>query len=196
MNILRLAILVIFYLVQPVMADTKPVDKKTPAVMAKAVPPAKKDVKKAKAPAKAKKPAGFVIGKNIKVGMPLEEAIKLLGIPRSIKVERGTESRLDSIAIAYANHGIVLHTLNDKKRIEALEILPQFKGSFVAGVKMGEKVTTMIEKYGVPQSMNAGMAKYPERGLYFSLKKNAVVAAHIFAKNSKLLSHQLFKSRR
>ncbi len=187
MNILRLAVLVIFCLMQPVavMADTKPTDKQTPAM--------KTETKKA--PAKAKKPAGLVIGKNIKVGMSLEEAVKLLGIPRSIKVVRGTESRLDSTAIAYANHGIVLHTLNDKKRIAALEILPQFKGSFAAGVKMGEKVTVMIEKYGVPQSMNAEMAKYPEKGIYFSLKKNTLVAAHIFAKNSKILSHQLYKNR-
>ena len=92
----------------------------------KSAVPAKKDAKKTKAPAKAKKkkPEGLVIGKNLKVGMPMEEAIKLLGIPRSIKIKRGTGSKLDSISIEYANHGIVLHSLNGKNKIEVLEILP------------------------------------------------------------------------
>ena len=111
---------------QGVLADTKPTDKQTPATMAKAdtakpatpAKPAKKGAKKAQAPAKAKKkkPEGLVIGKNLKVGMPLANAIKLLGIPGSISVKRGTESKLDSVAIAYGNHGIVLHSLNGKKK--------------------------------------------------------------------------------
>ena len=158
---------------------------------------AKKGAKKTKAPAKAKKkkPEGLVIGKNLKVTMPLAEAIKLLGIPGSISINRGTESKLDSISIAYANHGIVLHSLNGKKHIEALEILPQFRGSFAEGIKIGEKFTVLIEKYGVPQSMNASMAKYPKKGMYFSLKENVLVAAHVFRKNSEILSHQLYKNR-
>ncbi len=158
---------------------------------------AKKGAKKTKAPAKAKKkkPEGLVIGKNLKVTMPLAEAIKLLGIPGSISINRGTESKLDSISIEYANHGIVLHSLNGKRKIEVLEILPQFKGSFAEGIKIGEKFTVLIEKYGVPQSMNASLAKYPEKGMYFSLKENVLVAAHVFAKNSKILSHQLYKNK-
>ena len=163
----------------------------------KSAVPAKKDAKKTKAPAKAKKkkPEGLVIGKNLKVGMPMEEAIKLLGIPRSIKIKRRTESKLDSISIEYVNHGIVLHSLNGKKKIEVLEILPQFKGRFAEGIKLGEKFTALIEKYGVPLSMNASLAKYPEKGMYFSLKENVLIAAHVFAKNSKILSHQLYKNR-
>ncbi len=174
-----------------VLADTKPTDNQTAKPIATAAD-------KTAVPAKAekKKPEGLVIGKNLKVGMPLEEAIKLLGIPRSIKVKRGTESTLDSISIEYANHGIVIHFLSDKKKIEALEVLPQFVGRFAEGVKMGAKVAAMIDKYGVPQSMNASLAKYPERGMYFSLKENVLVAAHVFAKNSKILSHQLYKNRR
>ena len=194
-------------------APAKKVEKAKPATMAKAdttkpVMPAKKkankaavaakqDAKNTKAPAKAKKkkPEGLVIAKNLKVTMPLAEAIKLLGIPGSISINRGTESKLDSISIAYANHGIVLHSLNGKKHIEALEILPQFKGSFAEGIKIGEKFTVLIEKYGVPQSMNASMAKYPKKGMYFSLKENVLVAAHVFRKNSEILSHQLYKNR-
>ena len=61
---------------------------------------------------------------------------------------------------------------------------------------MGAKVAAMIDKYGVPQSINASLARYPDKGLYFSLKENVLIAAHVFDKNSKLLSHQLYKDRR
>ncbi len=206
MNTLKFVVSFIFCLMLPagVMADTNDNQTAQPAKVVKpeaANPPksAKPATpeKKAAAPAKAekKKPEGLVIGKNLKVGMSLEDAIKLLGIPRSIKVKRGTESTLDSISIEYANHGVVIHFLNGKRQIEGLEILPQFKGRFAEGVKMGEKVVSMIDKYGVPESMNDTLAKYPEKGMYFSLKSNVLVAAHVFSKNSKLLSHNLYKNR-
>lgn len=184
MNILKFAVLCTVCLMQPawVLADTKPADEQTAEPSVAVV-------------IEEKKPEGLVVGKNLKVGMSLEEAIKLLGTPGSIKIKRGTESKLDSISIQYVNHGITLHALNGKKNIEALEILPEFKGSFAEGVKLGEKFTVLIEKYGTPQSMGTSLAKYPERGMYFILKENMVVAAHVFAKNSKILSHQLFKNK-
>jgi hypothetical protein len=197
-KIFNFAVLFVFCLMQSsvVLAETKPDDaQKAENKMDVAD---KKDATPSKVPAKdeKKKPEGLVIGKNLKVGMPLKDAIKLLGIPGAIDIKRGTESKLDSTSIKYANHGIVLHTLSGKIKIEALEILPQFKGSFVAGVKIGVKVTDLIEKYGVPQSMNSSLAKYPEKGMYFSLKGNVLVAAHVFVKNSKILSHQLYKTLR
>jgi hypothetical protein len=193
-NIFSYAVIFIFCLMQSsvALADTDEMQKAKPMVDAAK---AKKQATAVPAKAEEKKPEGLIIGKNLNVGMPLQEAIKLLGIPGSISVKRGTESKLDSTAIVYANHGIVLHSLSGKKKVEALEILPQFKGSFAAGVKIGVKFASLIEKYGVPQSMNANLAKYPEKGLYFSLKENVLVAAHVFAKNSKILSHQLYKNR-
>jgi hypothetical protein len=138
---------------------------------------------------------GFVVGKNLKVGMTLDKAIILLGVPITITVKRGTEASLDSIAIKYASHGVVIHTLNGKQKVEAIELLPNFKGQFANGIKMGNKVPKLIEKYGVPQSMSDSLARYPDKGIYFSLKKNILVSTWIFLKNSKILSHQLFKSR-
>ncbi len=141
-----------------------------------------------------KKLKGFVVGKNLKVGMTLDQAITLLGVPKKIEVERGTEPSLDSLSIKYVNHGVVIHTLNGKQKVEAIELLPAFKGQFANGIKMGDKVPTLIKKYGVPQSMSASLARYPDKGLYFSLKENVLVSTWIFVKNSKIFSHQLFKS--
>jgi hypothetical protein len=157
-------------------------------------PKAVAKVIKKQAKADKKKLEGFVVGKNLKVGMTLDKAITLLGVPKKIKVERGTEPNLDSISIKYATHGVVIHTLNGKQKVEAIELLPTFKGQFANGIKMGDKVPTLIQKYGVPQSMSASLARYPDKGLYFALKENVLVSTWIFVKNSKIFSHQLFKS--
>jgi hypothetical protein len=158
-------------------------------------PKAVAKVTKKQATVEKKKIKGLVVGKNLKVGMTLDKAIALLGVPIKITVKRGTEPSLDSIAIKYASHGVVIHSLNGKQKVEAIELLPTFKGHFANGIKMGNKVPKLIENYGVPQSMSDSLARYPDKGIYFSLKKNEFVSAWIFLKNSKILSHKLFKSR-
>jgi hypothetical protein len=162
--------------------------------VAKVKPKAVAKVIKKQAKAGKKKLKGFVVGKNLKVGMTLDQAITLLGVPKKINVERGTEPSLDSLSIKYTNHGVVIRTINGKQKVEAIELLPTFKGQFANGIKMGDKVPTLIKKYGVPQSMSASLARYPDKGLYFSLKENVLVSSWIFVKNSKIFSHQLFKS--
>ena len=100
---------------------------------------------------------------------------------------------LDITSIEYAAHGVMIHNLSGKANVEAIELFPTFKGLFANGIKMGDKVPTLIEKYGVPQSISYSLARYPDKGLYFSLKENVLVSTWIFAKNSKILSHQLLK---
>ena len=94
-----------------------------------------------------------MVGKNLKVGMTLDQAITLLGIPKKINFKRGTGLILDSTSIEYAAHGVMIHTLSGKPNVEAIELFPTFKGQFANGIKMGDKVLTLIEKYGVPQSL-------------------------------------------
>ena len=104
-----------------------------------------------------------MVSENLKFGMTLDQAITLLGIPKKINVKRGTRPSLDITSIEYAAHGAMIHTLGGKLNVEAIELFPTFKGQFANGIKMGDKVSTLIEKYGVPQSL-------PNKGLYFSLK--------------------------
>ena len=125
---------------------------------------------------------GIVIGKNLKVGMSLQKIIKILGTPKSLKVKRGIEPKLDSMSIEYLDHGITIHVLNGKKRIETMEVSRQFKGEFAKGVKIGEKVSILIDKFGVPQSIDPSIARYPEKGIHFTLEKNSLVGAHVFKK--------------
>ncbi len=142
-------------------------------------------------PALAEEEISLVIGKNLKVGMPLNEVIALLGIPNSMAVNRGTEPLRDSVSIRYPKHGVVVHTLNKKTTVEQIEVLPTFKGTFAEGVKIGAKFNDLIEKYGMPESLNAQVARYPQQGLYFMMEREVLVSAKVFSKNSKILDHQL-----
>lgn len=135
--------------------------------------------------------AVLVIGQNLKVGMPLKDAIALLGIPSSVKVNRGTEAALDSIAVERLDYGVVIHALSKGTTVEAIEILPTFKGHFSSGVKIGDKFSALVEKYGMPQSVGMEIARYPELGLYFLLKDEILLSAKTFVKGSKLLESRL-----
>ena len=124
----------------------------------------------------------ITIGENIKVGMPLQQAIKILGTPKSLKVKRGIAPKLDSMSIEYLDHGITIHVMNGKKRIETLEVSEQFKGEFEKGIKIGEKVSVLINKLGIPQSIDSVIVRYPAKGIHFTLKNNFLTGAYVFKK--------------
>jgi len=144
-------------------------------------------------PAFAGEPVSLVIGKNLKVGMPMKDVIALLGIPDKFDINRGTEPQTDSLAIEYPAHGVVIHTLNKKTTVEQIEVLSSFKGSFAEGVAIGAKFNDLIAKYGTPSSLNAQMARYPDHGMFFQLEKDVLISARVFAKDSKILDLQLIK---
>jgi len=138
-----------------------------------------------------KKKEDLVIGKTLKTGMSLESALSTLGIPRSIRINRGTEPERDSISVEYLNHGLRIHALTQSSTIEELEVLPEFKGKFVEGAKIGSKFPELIESFGIPESKDSSIAKYPHRGMYIFLKNDTMISVKLFAKNSKLLDHKL-----
>jgi hypothetical protein len=146
-------------------------------------------------PVLAQEAAPLVIGKDLKVGMPLQDVIAKLGIPQSIIVNRGTEPQNDSISIEYPNHGVVVHAMSRKGALEEIEVLPTFKGTFAEGLKLGAKFTDLIGKYGVPNSLSSQVARYPETGMYFVLDKEVLISAKVFARNSNILDLQLMKKK-
>jgi hypothetical protein len=138
-----------------------------------------------------KKKEDLVIGKTLKTGMSLETALSTLGIPQTIRINRGTEPERDSISVEYLNHGLRIHALTQNSTIEELEVLPEFKGKFVEGAKIGSKFSELIESFGIPESKDSFIAKYPDRGMYIFLKNDSMISVKLFAKNSKLLDHKL-----
>lgn len=146
--------------------------------------------------AKAENSAELVIGENLKVGMSLVDAFTLLGLPESINVKRGTASEFDSIAVEYPKHGIVIHALTAGTAVEGIEVGRKFTGRFKTGIKVGDDFRLMIEKYGVPDSLESGVANYPDRQLFFILNKEKIVSAKIFTKDTKLLGNRLAASKK
>jgi len=86
------------------------------------------------------------------------------------------------MSIEYLDHGVTIYILNGKKKIETMEGSQQFKGEFAKGIKIGEKVSVLIDKLGVPQSIDTSIARYPEKGIHFTLEKSSLVGAHVFKK--------------
>lgn len=145
-------------------------------------------------PVKAQNGSDLVIGENLKVGMSLVDAFKLLGLPESIQVKRGTDSRFDSVAIEYKEYALTIHALTDGKSIEGIELAAKFAGRFKSGIKIGDNFETLVEKYGIPESLTSSIVSYPRQNLFFMLDGKKIVAAKNFKKNSKLLGNRLVSS--
>ena len=140
-----------------------------------------------------KKQADIVIGKTLMAGMPLNAAIKLLGAPKSISINRGPEQKADSISITYLKHGLKIHALTNKTTIEELEVLPSFKGEFSKGIRIGSKFSSIVEIFGMPASKESNIIKYPRIRMYLFLKQDTLISAKLFDKNSEILDYQLLR---
>jgi len=79
------------------------------------------------------------------------------------------------------------------KIVEAIEILPTFKGSFDTGFKRGDPFSMMVAKYGAPESLSSQIARYPSIGMYFLMSNNKLLSAKLFAKGTKLLEHKMVR---
>ena len=126
-------------------------------------------------------------------GMPLKAAVRLLGIPKSITINRGSEQEIDSICIVYLHHGLKVHALTNKTTVEELEVLPSFKGEFSKGIRIGSKFSSIVEIFGMPASKEANIVKYPEIRMYLFLRKDTLISAKLFDKNSKILDYKLIR---
>ena len=94
----------------------------------------------------AEEKAPLVIGENLKVGMPVNQVIALMGVPAKFTVNRGTEPLTDSVVIEYLDQGVVVHAVNKSTLVDEIEVLPTFKGSFAKGVKIGAKFNDLVAK--------------------------------------------------
>lgn len=96
--------------------------------------------------------SGITIDENLKPGMPLKDAIELLGPPEKIKI-----SDVGTVIMSYDNIGLSLEALSNSTIVESIHLQKGFKGSFASGaVKSGkryeEKVTENIEEKVVKSS--------------------------------------------
>jgi hypothetical protein len=138
-------------------------------------------------------PGQIVIGENVSPGMPLNQALEVLGIPDKVKVVRGASQDRDSIEITYAQHGLVIRAMSGGTQIEGIEIGPTFKGTFKSesGIKLGVKYEMVISEYGLPASLTSQVMRYPKKGLYFQLNNERLLSAKTYANGTKLMDANL-----
>ena len=138
-------------------------------------------------------PGQIVIGENVSPGMPLKQAIEVLGVPDKVKVVRGASQDRDSIEITYAQHGLVIRAMSSGTQIEGIEIGPTFKGTFKSesGIKLGVKYEMVIGEYGLPASLTSQVMRYPKKGLYFQLNNERLLSAKTYANGTKLMDANL-----
>ncbi len=134
-------------------------------------------------------PEEVVINGNLSTGHTVKDAMHLMGIPQFFKINRGTDPGLDNLEITYADYGLVVRALTDKKKIETIEVRPDFSGKFKEGegeLKINSQFDTVVANYGVPQSLEAQVGRYPDRGIYFLFKEKELQAAKICNPESRL----------
>jgi len=137
-------------------------------------------------------PGDVVIGVNLSVDMPLKDAINLLGIPEFIKLNRGTDPGLDNIEITYTKYDLVIRTLSEGKVVEGIEIGPNYKGSFGQGdIRLGANFDDVVQSYGIPASLTAQVARYPDQGIYFLFSDRNLLSVKTYSKNTRLLDARL-----
>jgi len=138
-------------------------------------------------------PGQVVIFGNLSPGMPLNNAIVLLGIPDKVKVVRGASADRDSVEINYARYGLIVRAMSGGSNIEGIEVGPTFKGTFKSDndIKLGVKYEMLIGEYGLPASLTAQVMRYPKRGLYFQLNNDRLLSAKTYASGTKLMDAYL-----
>lgn len=132
-----------------------------------------------------------VFGGNLMPGMSFKDALMVLGVPEQIRVNRGLEPATDSVEIKFPSYGVTVRALSEGQTVEAIELSAMYRGEFKSGIKFGDSFPTLVEKYGVPTSYTAQVARYPDEGLYFLMSNNNVLSAKTFTKDTKLVEAQL-----
>lgn len=130
---------------------------------------------------------------NLYTGMLLKDAFKVLGgFPETVWAKRGASSTYDHIEMNYPGLGILIRTMSGGNTVEAIEILPSFKGKFDTGIKLKDSsFNDILAKYGPPTTLSSQIARYPDKGLYFLMSNNVLLSAKFFAKDTKLLEYKL-----
>lgn len=74
----------------------------------------------------------IIIDKKLKLGMPLKDAIDLLGPPERIQV-----SKIGTVVLPYNTLGLSIEVMSDGTIIEGIHLQSSFRGQFASGLEIG-----------------------------------------------------------
>lgn len=119
------------------------------------------------------------INRNLKPGMPLKDAIDLLGPPERIQV-----SQNGTILLPYKTLGLSIETMSDGTLIEGIHINSNFSGQFASGIKIGVDYQKILSTYNQPDIMTKDMIEYYDKACIFLLQKGKLVGADLYSEKS------------
>lgn len=118
----------------------------------------------------------IIIDENLKPGMPLKEAIELLGPPEKVKI-----SNNGTIVIPYDTLGLSVEVMSDGSVIERIHLSSSFKGQFASGIEIGADFQKILSAYNQPDIMTKEIIEYSDLARIFQLHEGKLIGADLYS---------------
>ena len=123
----------------------------------------------------------IIIDENLKPGMPLKDAIELLGPPEMIQV-----SKIGTIIIPYNTLGLSIEVMSNGTIIEGIHLQSSFKGRFASGLEIGVDSQKIMSVYNRPDIITKGIIEYFDIARIFQIDQGRLVGADLYSGESAL----------
>lgn len=128
---------------------------------------------------------GITIDGNLKPGMPLKDAVELLGSPEKVKI-----SDIGTVIMSYDSAGLSIEVLSDGSVVEAIHLQPGFKGRFASGIAIGDDTRKIITSYNKPDTETKEVIEYSMPARRFLIIQDKLAGADLY-KDKSALYHQI-----
>jgi len=125
----------------------------------------------------------IIIDENLKLGMPLKDAIDLLGPPERIRV-----NKIGTVVLPYDTLGLSIEVMSDGTIIEGIHIQSSFKGQFASGLEIGADFQKILSVYNQPDLMTKDIIEYSDIGRIFQIQQGRLIGADLYSGKSTLYS--------
>jgi hypothetical protein len=129
--------------------------------------------------AKPENDTQIIIDKNLRPGMPLKDAIELLGPPERIQV-----SKIGTVVLPYNTHGLSIEVMSDGTIIEGIHLRSTFKGQFDSGLEIGVDFQKILSVYNQPDIMTKDIIEYSDIARIFQIHQGRLVGADLYSGNN------------
>ena len=118
----------------------------------------------------------IIIDENLKIGMPLKEAIDLLGSPEKIQV-----NETGAVVMSYDALGLSIEAGSDGTMVGGIHLLPSFRGKFASGIEIGTDSEKILAVYNQPDIMTEDTIEYSDMARVFQLHQGRLVGADLYS---------------
>lgn len=123
----------------------------------------------------------IIIDENLKIGMPLKDAMDLLGSPEKIQV-----TEIGTIVLSYDALGLSIEAVNDGTIVEGIHLLPSFRGKFTSGLEIGVDSEKILSVYNQPDIIKENTIEYHDMARVFHIHRGKLAGADLYSEKSTL----------